>query len=49
MPIVVKVVTKDEFKAFVAAQKSAPPASAPAASGAAPTVASAGAGTPPRG
>ena len=49
MPIVVKVVTKDEFKAFVAAQKSAAPATAPAAADAAPTVASAGAGTPPRG
>jgi cytochrome c oxidase subunit 2 len=49
MPIVVKVVTKDEYKAFIASQKSAAPAATPGADAAAPTVASAAAGTPPRG
>jgi cytochrome c oxidase subunit 2 len=39
MPIVVNVVTKDEFKAWLAEQKAAAPDTAPAAADAAPTAA----------
>ena len=47
MPVVVKVVSKAEYKAFIAAQKAS---TAPAAEGAAaPTVASVANGTAPRG